>query len=392
MPDPRNRARLASARRLQQDTQPHRSIANLRNGRLHLALLLALAAAFLIALAVPITRTRASSEERPATSALVTSDELAATLRTQASVQRQQAVPFTLHEQGFLSTHLSSGLTVSQALADLGIKIGPYDLITPSPETALTSGLHVYLRYANQVNLSAGSQHQTVYTHAATVGDLLAEIGVELEPLDRVSPGPAQAIRYGMSVDITIVRESIEYVDELLPFTTIYWDDPDLLQGNEMLIQAGSAGYLRREYRVLYENGREISRQFVAETTDSPVYQIIAQGSNVPATPAPATPTIATAEGDLECSRTMNVYATWYTAASAGGSGTTATGTDVYKGIVAVDPSVIPLGTWMYIPGYGYGLAADTGGAIIGNMIDLGYGPNDIYDWATRWVEICILV
>ncbi len=99
---------------------------------------------------------------------------------------------------------------------------------------------------------------------------------------------------------------------------------------------------------------------------------------------------VASPEG-LSCSRTLNVYATWYTAASAGGSGVTATGTGVYKGIVAVDPRVIPLGTRMYIPGYGYGIAADTGGAVIGNHIDLGYGADDVKDWRTRWVDICIL-
>ena len=56
-----------------------------------------------------------------------------------------------------------------------------------------------------------------------------------------------------------------------------------------------------------------------------------------------------------------------------------------------MDPRVIPLGTRMYIPGYGYGVAEDTGGAIIGNMIDLGYGAGDVKDWRSGWVAICIL-
>lgn len=45
----------------------------------------------------------------------------------------------------------------------------------------------------------------------------------------------------------------------------------------------------------------------------------------------------------------------------------------------------------MYIPGYGPGLAADTGGGVRGNMIDLGFGDNDVVDWYTHWVDICIL-
>ncbi len=114
------------------------------------------------------------------------------------------------------------------------------------------------------------------------------------------------------------------------------------------------------------------------------------------APPIPAADTTVAApagapDGELQCARTLTVWATWYTAASAGGSGRTATGTTVRKGTVAVDPSVIPLGTRMYIPGYGYGVAEDTGGAVIGNIIDLGYGANDVKDWRSGWLEICIL-
>jgi 3D (Asp-Asp-Asp) domain-containing protein len=86
----------------------------------------------------------------------------------------------------------------------------------------------------------------------------------------------------------------------------------------------------------------------------------------------------------------MGVRATYYTAASAGGS-VTRTGTGVFKGVVATDPNVIPLGSRMYIPGYGYGVAADTGGGVIGAHIDLAYGANDVYDWGSRHVEICLL-
>jgi 3D (Asp-Asp-Asp) domain-containing protein len=64
----------------------------------------------------------------------------------------------------------------------------------------------------------------------------------------------------------------------------------------------------------------------------------------------------------------MTVVATGYSL-----HGHTATGAPVGWGVVAVDPSVIPLGTRMTIPGYGSGVAADTGGAIVGNRIDLWF-------------------
>jgi 3D (Asp-Asp-Asp) domain-containing protein len=144
-------------------------------------------------------------------------------------------------------------------------------------------------------------------------------------------------------------------------------------------------------------NGQELDRFLVDETWVWPTEEIVAVGTGVPVTPAPATapPAVvrqpAVSFQGMSCMQSLNVYATWYTAASSGGSGTTATGTGVYKGIVAVDPRVIPLGTRMFIPGYGYGVAADTGGAIKGNIIDLGYGPGDAMDWRPKYMDICIL-
>jgi 3D (Asp-Asp-Asp) domain-containing protein len=69
----------------------------------------------------------------------------------------------------------------------------------------------------------------------------------------------------------------------------------------------------------------------------------------------------------------MEMVATAYTADCYGCSGITAIGRPAGHGIVAVDPNVIPLGTRLYIPGYGLALAGDTGGAIVGNRIDLGF-------------------
>ena len=82
----------------------------------------------------------------------------------------------------------------------------------------------------------------------------------------------------------------------------------------------------------------------------------------------------------------MTVYATAYCL-----TGTTATGLPVGPGIVAVDPSVIPLGTRMTIPGYGEGVAADTGSAVSGYTIDLWFPTlADALAWGRRTVTISL--
>ncbi len=80
---------------------------------------------------------------------------------------------------------------------------------------------------------------------------------------------------------------------------------------------------------------------------------------------------VETSRGAVRYSEVMTMRATAYLPTDGSATGTTAMGIPATYGIVAVDPRVIPLGTRVYIPGYGEALAADTGGAIKGYKIDL---------------------
>ena len=283
-------------------------------------------------------------------------------------MELQEPVRFTLHEGGFASVVFSSRPTVGLALVALGSSFSRYDRVWPAPDTPLTEGLHVFVQRATAVSLSVGGgQAATVHTHSNTVAELLAEQGVKLMDGDSVTPGPAAALIDGMTVAVTVVRSVTEAEDTPVPFETYYRDDSSRPEGEYAELQAGVDGYVHREYSVSYEDGVEVGRVLLSETVVQPDNRIVAQGTAVVAA------AVAAPAGDPQCGRTLRVWATWYTAASAGG-GSTATGTTVRKGTVAVDPRVIPLGTQMYIPGYGYGVAEDTGGAVIGNIIDLGYG------------------
>jgi 3D (Asp-Asp-Asp) domain-containing protein len=113
-----------------------------------------------------------------------------------------------------------------------------------------------------------------------------------------------------------------------------------------------------------------------------------AAGSNRSAVPsgiAPAATTLgSTAPGAGR--RTITVSATGYAL-----SGRTATGLPVGWGVIAVDPSVIPLGTHMTIPGYGEAVAADTGGGVIGATIDLWFPTvAQANAWGRRAVTITL--
>lgn len=308
------------------------------------------------------------------------------------AIELQRPVRFTLVEGGLPIEVFSARPTVGGALTALGSGYNRYDLIWPQPDTPLTSGLRIFVQRATQVRLAVGGEEAAnVYTHTRTVGELLAERGVELSESDKVEPGLSARLRSGLAVSVTFIGKQTEVEDTPLPFATIYRDDNSFTEGELVLEQEGVDGFVRREYEVVYVNGEETSRELVSEITVPPTYRVVLRGTAPEPTPVAVAAAVSPPSGDPSCANPMTVWATWYTAESAGGSGTTATGTTVHKGTVAVDPRVIPLGTQMYIPGYGYGVAEDTGGAIIGNIIDLGYGADDVKDWSSRWVDICIL-
>lgn len=101
--------------------------------------------------------------------------------------------------------------------------------------------------------------------------------------------------------------------------------------------------------------------------------------------------TLKTPDGILKYSKKLNVFATSYDPYCPGCSGTTALGLKAGYGVIAVDPNVIPLGSKVYVPGYGVAVAGDTGGAIKGNVVDLGFDNIQSGWWSSRQTDLYIL-
>lgn len=97
--------------------------------------------------------------------------------------------------------------------------------------------------------------------------------------------------------------------------------------------------------------------------------------------------------GDVpDFSRVIRVEATAYSSAEPGLSAYTALGTICQRGVIATDPSVIPLGTKVFIPGYGYAVAEDTGGAIVGHKIDVAFDTvAECYEFGRQFIDIYIV-
>ncbi len=153
---------------------------------------------------------------------------------------------------------------------------------------------------------------------------------------------------------------------EPIPYPTLRKTTNTLRAGASRTVHSGMNGEKEVQYRVYSRtDGVELRREVVAtRILKKPVTELIEEGRRG------ALPS----RGYFSGRRVVNMVATYYDPYHCGGSGSgrTQTGLMGGYGVVAVDPHFIPLGTRLYIEGYGYAIAADTGGAIKGNRIDLG--------------------
>jgi resuscitation-promoting factor RpfB len=309
--------------------------------------------------------------------------------RMRIVVRRAKSV--LLEVGGIRTTLYSHANTVGEAILEAGIRLYRADRLSPDPSTPLEHGMHITLERSIPVNVRLDGNTLRTRTHRTRVGEVLADLGVTINGQDYTVPALDAALIEDMEIQVQRVTESVIVEQSPVPFDTVWQPDPDSEIDTSGMLQEGEPGVLERRTRLRYENGQVVERRVEGESMIlAPRNRVMGYGTKI------VVRTLQTESGPVDYWRVVRMLATSYSASTAGVSpssahyGRTATGIKMRDGIVAVDPSVVRLGSQVYVAGYGVGLAADTGGAIKGKRIDLGYADDTLKLWY-RWVDVYLL-
>lgn len=266
-------------------------------------------------------------------------------------------------------------------------------------------GTHIQISRAQCVKLSIRGQVQSVYTQGETVAALLDRLNVDTSEPWEVSVALSEQTYDGMEIAVDYVQTVEETVSCPLSFSTVYCYDPSLPEGEEEVLSDGICG--TQESRVLsrYVNDACVDMTVLDSTvTQKATHRVIAVGTGESVGQARSYPlygdnVIVTEEGKyLYYSRVDTYEATGYTSWIEDVTGTTACGTAARVGSVAVDPSMIPYFTKMFIVSndgvyvYGEASAEDCGGAIQGKIIDLFFDTEaECWQFGRRDIQVYFL-
>lgn len=334
-----------------------------------------------------------------------------------------------------VTVHRSYSSDPYEVLTEAGIELEEEDTY----ETGYADGMNqITVRRMQMVTVINRGAQSVIGTYGETTGSLLARMGITPGTGDTLSCSSETQTYDGMTIELVHTETRIEEEDTTVPYPVNYYEDPDLEPDAEIVLVAGQNGLTHVKSEVTYRNGKEVSRVIVQETVKTkPVTQLVIRGVDrtimeQPADPEPAeqaapAASSGTASGSSSSGSSssggsrydgsaetdgnvimtssgesytyvdvMTCSATAYTCE--GYVGHTYSGTLARVGAIAVDPTVIPLGTKMYVVSndgqyvYGYCVAEDIGGGIKGNKIDLYFDTYaECWDFGVRMCTVYIL-
>lgn len=294
----------------------------------------------------------------------------------------KRSVPVTIKLDGKALSFRTLSPVVGQALDAAGRKFGfklkNSDEIEPDRSTPIQANMAITVNISVPMTIVADGTSRQLELAPRPVKDVLAKEQVTLGPKDLVTPQPDEMVTANTTIKVVRVTEKVTTIQSNLPYQVVAKPGDFPVGLSDRIINRGSLGLAQQTVKITYEDGVEVDRAILSQQTlRKPVDEIVARGSQT---------TVTRGGQVINFKRAYLVRATGYS-----GGGSTSLGISVQRGVVAVDPRVIPYYSKLWVEGYGWGRALDTGGAIKGNRIDLYFDDEaDAWAWGSRNVIVYV--
>lgn len=315
------------------------------------------------------------------------------------SIYAASVAKVTIKCDGNMIECITAATTVGEVLKEQEITLGEYDKVIPELDKTLKLNNTIVVRRAVKVSFTLAGETNEIYTAERTVRDFITSQGIKLTIYDEINVSLDDYIVSDMEIELTQVDKKIETVEAVIPYTIMKIENDNLPKGMINVISPGIEGKKIQKVEKIIVDGKVVEENVLEEAILSkPVQEVAEYGTQVMQ---------VTSRGEnfrfkkmIVCNATAYdlSYQSVGTRPGDPGHGITATGTYAKYGTVAVDPRVIPLGSRLYIESpdgswvYGYSVAADTGGAIKGNRVDLFFSSHqDAINFGRRTANVYIL-
>ncbi len=307
------------------------------------------------------------------------------------SIEWEQAKEIVISVDGNQSNVWTTENVVKNILEEANIEVTEHDLVSQSLDTEVGADNKIDIQKAFQLTLVDGLEERQVWSTSTTVANFLNQQGIQLNESDRVDKSLEKVITPNEKIAVVRVEKVTDVVEESVDFAVEKKNDSSLVKGIEKVVTEGKEGKVERTYSTVKENGEVVSKSVTSEkVVQNPTTKVVAVGTKV------VTASVSRSDSEPTSGQEFYVEATAYTPYCTGCSGISATGINLRSNsslkLIAVDPRVISLGSKVWVEGYGYAVAGDTGGAIKGNKIDiLVQTESQANTWGRKKVRIKVL-
>jgi len=306
----------------------------------------------------------------------------------------EQAKEVTISVDGNQSKVWTTETLVKDILKEANIKVSEHDSLAQGLDTELGADNKIDIQKAFQVALVDGVNKRQVWSTSTTVANFLKQQGIQLNEFDRVENNLENVITPESKITVVRVEKVIDVVEDSLDFAVEKKQDASLQKGKQKVVATGEKGSISRTYEVVKENGKVVAKNLQSEKVlKEPKKQVVAVGTK---TIVASAATVSRGSAEPTNGKEFYVTATAYTPYCNGCTGTSATGINLRSNsglkVIAVDPSVIKLGSKVWVEGYGTAIAGDTGGSIKGNKIDILVQTDaQARNWGRKKVRVKVL-